>query len=216
MLGALSFYTCVPKTKIIWGAAPDIRRETEFFVILDHFWPFYPNNLGNQNFEKMKKTSGDVIILHMCTKNRHMMYASWDMECDRHNFLSFWAIFLPFKPLLTPKIKIWKKCFGKTLDHKQRSYDVWFLRYKAQRIFFFCHFGPFFTLWPPPLTTRKIILKKWNKLLEILSFYTCVPQMSRVSHRCWEHVGLKSIHGGSMGGSLKYCQEIPVKEFIWW
>ena len=26
--------------------------------------------------------------------------------------------------------------------------------------------------------------------------------------------GLKSIHGGSMGGGLKCCQKIPVKEFV--
>ena len=26
--------------------------------------------------------------------------------------------------------------------------------------------------------------------------------------------GLESIHGGSMGGRLKRCREIPVKEFI--
>ena len=38
----------------------------------------------------MKKFAGDIIILHMCTKNHnHMMHASWDMECDRQNFLSF-------------------------------------------------------------------------------------------------------------------------------
>ena len=30
-----------------------------------------------QNFEKMKKTSGDIIILHKCTKNHdHMLYCS--------------------------------------------------------------------------------------------------------------------------------------------
>ena len=41
--------------------------QTEFFVILDRFLPFYPlNNLKNQNFEKLKKTPGDIIILHMC------------------------------------------------------------------------------------------------------------------------------------------------------
>ena len=52
--------------------------EVNFFVILGHFLPFYsPNNPESQNFEKMKKASGDVIILHMCTKNHdHMMYAS--------------------------------------------------------------------------------------------------------------------------------------------
>ena len=45
---------------------PEIRSETEFFVILGHFLPFYPhNNPESQNFEKMNKASGDVIILHI-------------------------------------------------------------------------------------------------------------------------------------------------------
>ena len=85
--------------------------QTEFFVILDCFLPFYPpNNPKNQNFEKMKKTPGDIIILHMCTINdNHMMYGSWDMEHDRLNFLSFWTIFCTFTPLTTQKIKILKK-----------------------------------------------------------------------------------------------------------
>ena len=51
--------------------------------LLCHFGPFFallsptlPVDPENQNFEKMKKTPGGV-ILHMCTKNRdHMMYAS--------------------------------------------------------------------------------------------------------------------------------------------
>ena len=42
---------------------------TEIFVILDNFLPFDPPNLKNQSFEKMKKTPGDIIILHECTKN---------------------------------------------------------------------------------------------------------------------------------------------------
>ena len=49
------------------------------FVISDRFLPFYPpNNLKNhQNFEKMKETPGDIIILHKCTINNiHMMYGS--------------------------------------------------------------------------------------------------------------------------------------------
>ena len=37
----------------------------------------HPNNPKNQNFEKMKKTPEDVIILHQCTKNYdHMVYCS--------------------------------------------------------------------------------------------------------------------------------------------
>ena len=38
-----------------------------------------------------------------------MMYASLSMESNRHNFLSFWAIFYPFTPPLTnQKIKTLK------------------------------------------------------------------------------------------------------------
>ena len=63
----------------------------------------------NQNFEKIKKTVGDIIILHTCTKNHdHMMHGSWDTELDRQNFLSLWTIFCPFTQL-TWKIKKLKK-----------------------------------------------------------------------------------------------------------
>ena len=54
----------------------------------------------NQNFEKMKKTPGDIIILHQYTKNHdHMLHCSWDTMHDRCNFyFSFWAIFHPLPP----------------------------------------------------------------------------------------------------------------------
>ena len=93
----------------------DMKRDGQNFL---SFWtvflPFYPpNNSKNQNFEKLKKTPGDIIILHMCTINdNHMMYGSWDMKRDGQNFLSFWTVFWPFTPLTTQKIKIlknWKK-----------------------------------------------------------------------------------------------------------
>ena len=64
-----------------------------FLVIFGHFLPLFsplPNNPENQNFEKMKKASGDVIILNLCNKKHdQIMYAYSDMECNRHNFLSF-------------------------------------------------------------------------------------------------------------------------------
>ena len=68
-----------------------------------HLWKFR----GNE-----KKTPEDIIILHMCTKNDNHMYSSWDIECDRQNFLSFKISFCCFTPLTTWKIKIlkpWKK-----------------------------------------------------------------------------------------------------------
>ena len=90
-------------------------RWTEFFI-LNCFLPFYhPNNPKNQNLEKLKKASGDIIILHKCTKSLdHMLYCSLDMVRNRFNcYFSFWAIFWPFASLTTWKIKIkkkWKKC----------------------------------------------------------------------------------------------------------
>ena len=49
--------------------------------IFCHLGPFFallpPNNPKNQNLKKMKKRSGDIIILHMCTLNdNHMMSGS--------------------------------------------------------------------------------------------------------------------------------------------
>ena len=75
--------------------------QTELFVILEHFLPFYPpNNMKNQTFEKMKKPPGDIIILHMCTINdNHLMYGSWDME---HVTDKIFCHFGPFFALLPP------------------------------------------------------------------------------------------------------------------
>ena len=48
------------------------------FVTLGHFLHFYPpNNPENQNFEKMRKKTEDIVILNMCTTNdNHIMYGS--------------------------------------------------------------------------------------------------------------------------------------------
>ena len=41
----------------------------------------------------------------------------------------------------------------------------------------FCHFGAFLAILPTLKTWKIKILKKWNKLLEILSFNTSVPKI---------------------------------------
>ena len=110
---------------------------TESLVISDHFLPFYPpNNPKNQNFEKLKKTPGDIIILHKCTKNHdHMLYCSWDMARDGCNcYFSFWTIFCPFTSLKAQKIKILKKSkedleissfYMCTKNYDQMMYSSW-------------------------------------------------------------------------------------------
>ena len=138
-------------------------NKAEFFVILGDFLPLNPpKHPQNQNFQIIKKASGDVIILLMGTKNHnHMMYASWDM----YAYLT-----------IDPKNKNLEK-YKKTgryypfthLYHKWRSYDIWFLRYKAWWTEFFKILGHFLPFHPP---NRKIkFLKKWKKCLDILSFY---------------------------------------------
>ena len=71
--------------------------------------PYPPWQPEKSKFKKMKKTPGDVIILHKCTKNHdHMLYCSWGMAHDRCNcYFSLSAIFCPFTT--AQKIKIKKK-----------------------------------------------------------------------------------------------------------
>ena len=89
-------------------------EHTSEFPFGIYWWTL--KNPKNQTFEKMKKIAGDIIILHMCTKNHnHMRYSSWDTEWDKF-VLSFWTILcpstLPPPPhfiVTTQKTKILKK-----------------------------------------------------------------------------------------------------------
>ena len=145
--------------------------QTEFFAILNRFLPFYPpDNPKNQNFEKMKKSPGDIIII-MCTINDDpIMYGSWDMEHNRQNFLSFWTIFLHFYPANNPKNQTFEKMKKPprdiiTLDvciinNNHMMYGSWDIEHNGQK------FLSFWTIFCPfsPLTTQKIKnLKKWKK-----------------------------------------------------
>ena len=58
-----------------------LKLQSETDRTFCHFGPVFallhPNNPENQNYEKMKSTSGDDIVLQMFTKNHdQMMYAS--------------------------------------------------------------------------------------------------------------------------------------------
>ena len=81
-------------------------QQAEFFVILIHFLPFYSHtDPENQNFEKMKKTPGDITILQMSTINdSHMMYGSWlRYGVQQTEFFVILDCFLPFYHPNKPK-----------------------------------------------------------------------------------------------------------------
>ena len=158
-----------------------------------HFGLFFallpPNNPKNQNFETMKKTPGDIIILHSCTINdNHMMYGPWDIEHDEQNFLSFWSIFYCFTPLTTQKIKILKNWNGKSRDiiilHKCSKNHDHMLYFSWDMVRNRCNYFSFWTIFCTftPLTAQKIkIKKKRKKILEI---------SSEVYQKSWSYVVL--------------------------
>ena len=98
--------------------------ELEKQLLIKNCWSGPIKNIRILIFTKKK------IISHLCTKNlTHMIYSSWDIECDR------------------------------------------------MKLVFVGHFLPFYPTPPHPL-----ILKKWKKLLEISSFYKCVPKSNHIRY----------------------------------
>ena len=168
-----------------WNIRCDRQKFLTFWAI---FCPFSPLTTWKIKILTLKKTPGDIIILHIWTINdNHMMYGSLDMERERHDFCHFgpfFALFIP-PPLWTQKINFQKN--GKNtwrynhFTNINNSHDVWFLRYGVQQTEFFVILDHFLPFYPPPLTTQKIkILENWKQHVEILSFYTCVPLMKTI------------------------------------
>ena len=85
----------------LWFLRYKVTKDT--VVIVGHFLPLDPPNPKNQNFKKIKKTPGDIIILHLCTTNDDI----WCMAPSRQNFGLFFAL-LPPNILNNQNIKKWK------------------------------------------------------------------------------------------------------------
>ena len=95
---------------IMYGSWETEHMMDRICCYFDHYWPFYlSNNPKYQSFEEMSKALGDIIVLHMCTINHnHMMYSSWNIECDGQNILSFWIVICPFTHQEPKKLKFEK------------------------------------------------------------------------------------------------------------
>ena len=127
------------------------------------FLPIYSTNKPkNQNFEKMKKTPGGIIILHLSTTNdNRIMYGSWEIEFNKQNLFSFWITFCPF----TEKSKFSKKKTPRdiislhlyTTNDNHMMYGYLDIRCNRQNFLWtiFCLFNT-----PPPPPTS--VLKTWK------------------------------------------------------
>ena len=68
------------------------------------------------------KIAGDIIILHMGTKNHnYMMYGSWDTKWDRQNFCHFGSFFSLLKK---EKKGIFFKILKKKKNQKKAPGDI--------------------------------------------------------------------------------------------
>ena len=127
-----------------------------------------------------------------------MIYGSWNIRCDRQKFSSFWAIFCPFSPLTSWKIKILtlKK---KNLNILSSSrfvpllviIHVWFLRYGAQQtlsfVILYC-FLPFY----PSIDPENQNFEKMKTIPEdIIILQICTINDSHMMYGSWdmEHDG---------------------------
>ena len=142
----------------IWGMVPEIQSGGKIF---SSFWAiFCPfTSLTTRKIKILKKWKKllERSSFYTCNKNHDlMMYASWDIERDRQNFLSFWASFCPFSPLTTQKIKIlkkWKKRLVRYHHFTQVYQKSWsdailFLRHGVMDAIVIFHFGLFSALLP--------------------------------------------------------------------
>ena len=144
--------------------------------------------------KKWKKTPGDTITLHLCiTNDDHIMYGSWDIEHDRHNFLLFYNIFYPFTSLVTWNIKILKKwkisqdiivLLMSIINDIHMMYGSWNMTQNGQ------NFLSFWIIFCPcnPLTTQKIkILKKWKKMPgDIIILQMCTINDNCMIYGSWD------------------------------
>ena len=148
---------------LIYGA-----WQTDFLVILNHFLHFYP--LTTQ-------TIRDIIILHMCTINyNHMMYGSWDIECNRI-FCHFGPLFanLPSNSPKNENFKKMKKMLETSSFYKYVP-KIIIICYTVPEIWHvtdvivIVHVGLFFC-------EKRKFQKNQKKFLQISSSYTSVPKI---------------------------------------
>ena len=159
-----------------------------YFVIFHQFLPLYsPNNLKNQNFEKMKKKKlpGNIILLHLCTtSDDHMMYDSWDIEHDRRFIIL--GHFLPFYPTNNLKNKNHEKMKNTPRDfthvyHKLKSYVACFLRYWVWKTIF-CHLGPFLPFYPTNNPKNRNFEKMKIASGDIIILHMCTKSYDHKMH----------------------------------
>ena len=180
---------------MISSSSWDTEQNKLKLVILGHFLPFHPPKKPPKIkvFNKMKKVA-DISSFYKCAPKIKIICCTIpEIRSKAGKSFCHFGPFFALLPTNDPENQNFEKIKKMPRDiillyihmyHKWRSYDTWFLKYKAQQTKFLVilgHFCPF-----THLTTTKIkILKKMKKQkkqkknkeksLEILWFYKYVP-----------------------------------------
>ena len=187
----ISFYTCEHKIMITFYTVPEIWHMTDVIVIFHfgYFLLFYPlNSPKNQNFLKNEKNNWRCftqVYEKLWYAILFLRYDAWQIcSCFVLFFFHvglFFAILLP--PLTAQKIKIQKNI--------KKSMEIPSFYTGVPKIMIIYYTVPetvhdkcnnYFPFWAifflfTHLTAQQFFLKKWQKYLEISSFYTSVPKI---------------------------------------
>ena len=112
-------------------------RKTDFLSYWAIFALLSPNDPKYQNFEKMKKLPGDIILLHIHVHHKWRSYDIWfwNARCNRHIFCHFGSFFALLPPINLDNRNFEKMKNSERYYHftnvyqKWQSFDGWILRY---------------------------------------------------------------------------------------
>ena len=146
------------------------------------FWTiFCPKK---SKLKKNEKNAWRYDFTIVTTNHHHMLYFVPEIWCVTDVIIfHFWAIFCPFTPLTTRKIKIskkWKQLLDISSFYTTKIMiicytvpEIW----RVTGVIVIFHIGLFFALLPTNSPQNENLKKKWKKRLEISSFYICVPKI---------------------------------------
>ena len=137
--------------------------------------------------EKCKKHL-EILSFYICAPEIQViwcLYGSWDIKCQGHRFLSFWAIFNP----QNQNFEKTKKCLGILSLYTCvpqmtiMMYDFWYIKhYRQNFLSFWAIFCPF-----TPLTIQKIkILKKWKNPEDIIILHLSTTNGNHMMYGSWD------------------------------
>ena len=138
------------------------------------------NNFSCTAFRKFKKCwRGPIVLFFLKNKAKHLEILFYN--CVPKKIGDTGHVLDPYCIGLSNAAPLWRNYVKLYFDakhfkiHNHMRCSSWETKWDRQKFLsFWTNFCPFC-----PLTTRKItILKKWNKHLEMPSFYTCVPKIT--------------------------------------